>query len=94
MKYLVVLAVLVLAGCSAGSVQQTLLVTCQSEAAAVSILADFKHAGKLSASQIALVDRDIALVDPVCSAVAPVTTLNGIVQTAATELITLAGSIK
>ena len=88
-----VLAVMVVvAGCK--QVETGALVTCQTEAAAVSVLADFRKAGKLSANQIALVNKDISIVDPVCSASTPQTALTGVVLAAASQLVDLSGSVK
>lgn len=85
---------LALGGCGNSAVQTAALVTCQNEAAAVSVLADFKKAGKLSPAVIAAVDKDIAIVDPVCGRSTPQAAIAGAAQSAAAELVSLAGSIK
>jgi hypothetical protein len=88
------------AGCASkvagglSTVQTAALVTCGSEVAAVNVLADLRRAGKLSASQIAAVDADIRIVDPICSNSSPDTLLSAAEAAAASELITLAGGVK
>lgn len=87
---------LVLAGCSSSGTgpsvsQSAALVTCGSEVAAINVLADLKHSGKLSLSQIDIINTDINVVDPVCSNKDPNTVLSGAVEAAAAELIALAG---
>lgn len=93
-------AILLLSGCASTTaggptaLETTALVTCGSEVAAVNVLADLKHAGKLSTVQIAAVNTDIQIVDPICSNSSPDTLLTGVEQAAAAELISLAGAIR
>ena len=60
-----------LEACAPQQVQLTTTDTCQTNAAVVSSLADMRSAGKLTAAQIAIVDKDIAVIDPICSAPTP-----------------------
>lgn len=95
--FLAVLLLMALPGCASkvpggpSTTQSAALVTCGAEIAAVNILADLRHAGKLDASTIAAVDKDIALVDPVCSNTDPNTLLTDAAAVAAHELIIIAG---
>lgn len=98
--YLAGVAILLLTGCASKApggptaAETTALVTCGSEVAAVNVLADLKHAGKLTAAQIATVNADIQIVDPICSNSSADTALDAVEAKAASELIALAGAVK
>lgn len=83
-----------LTACTTGQSAQMALVTCSSEATAISILADLKHAGKLSTGTMAIVDQDLAVVSPVCEAASPSAAITGVANMAAAELISLAGGLQ
>ena len=93
-RYIAGVALMLLGACSATQQQLTVTDTCATNAAVVSALADVAKKGELSSKQIALVGKDIAATDPVCSASAPGTALNAAALSAAQELATVLASVK
>lgn len=83
------LMLLAMAACTTTQLQLATVDTCATNAAVLNGLADLRAAGKLTAAQIAKVDADIALIDPICSASSPATALTGAAATAARELATI-----
>ena len=69
MKKILIIGVLVLAGC-AGSQAQQLLTACQSHDAFVRAMAPQAAIGALSQGQVDAVDRSIAVADTVCDGTA------------------------
>lgn len=81
-----------LAGCTAQQTQLVTIDTCQTNAAVVSSLADVKS--KLTPAQVDAVNKDIAVIDPICSAPTPPASLTGLAGSAAQDLATILAGIQ
>lgn len=95
MKYHLLFVPLLLAGCQSAGIVSTantsVIAACDTNSAAVSVLADLRRAGSLSASTVDLVNRDIALVNPICSSPSTAPALTAAQTAAFAELKSLAG---
>lgn len=88
-RFATALPILLLSSCGTPSTSQTTATFCLNNAAAISVLADRRAAGKLGPSTIALINHDIAITDPVCSGTG---TLTDSAIAAFTELTALKGA--